>query len=107
MWIRVDIGNHFGLFDVMGVEMYREDEDSFILYGYLPKPIPLIPVGIDRGLRSGEMTHQDFVKLYEYTSEEACRRELDKIQAFLDEGGTGVYVIGEPGTEVPRFGTFG
>lgn len=105
MWIKTTVGNHYGVFEVMGIEMYKEEEDSYILYGYLTKPIPHVPVGIDRDLKDG-MTHIDFVKLHEFKSEEAAMQELNSIQSFLEEGGTGVYVV-EEGRSEPRFGTFG
>ncbi len=92
MWIKAEVGNHYGIFEVIGVEMYREEEDSYILYGYLPRPVPRVPVGIDRDLRDG-ITHVDFVKIHEFNSEEAAKEELEKIQDFVGKGATGVYVV--------------
>lgn len=92
MWVKALTGNHYGVFEVVGVELYRESDDSFILYAYLSRPVPQIPVGIDRGLRDG-MGHTDFIKLHEFTSEEAARQEIDSIQAFINDGAQGVYEV--------------
>lgn len=106
MWVKVDVGNHYGVFEFIGVEMYREEEGSYILYGYLPRPVPHVPVGIDRDLRDG-ITHFDFVKIHEFHSEDAAKAELEKMQDFMNKGATGVYVVSTEGEMPPRFGTYG
>ncbi|HEY3375760.1 MAG TPA: hypothetical protein VGK02_11995 [Candidatus Aquicultor sp.] len=92
MWIKVAVGNHYGLFEITGIEVYRESETSFLLYGYLPRAVPEVPVTAHESLRDG-MTHIDFVKIYEFSNEEDARGEIGKIQSFMNSGSGGVYEV--------------
>ncbi|MHB8842054.1 MAG: hypothetical protein ACYC56_09780 [Candidatus Aquicultor sp.] len=92
MWARATVGSHYGIFEVMGVELYKESDTSFILYGYLPRSIPEIPVSLHESLRGG-MTHIDFVKIHEFLTEAEGKVAVDKFQALIEQGAPGVFSV--------------